>query len=246
MEVNEKMKKFFAVAVATVMTLAMSVSAFAAADVDCSGWWVAHSEAVEVTAEGVEITFKNTTEEGASQNWNGPIWVLYSADEAFAGGAGISNTPGYTEYWVMRGDNYGWGNAVYYGVTGDLNTNTADNLTAAGITWTPDADAVWDNFLTDLKAGADCKATAKLVDGKAVVTFSVAGVDTKIELPVDTAKKTYISLGGELTDLTNIEVKAMAKDTPATGDFTAVLPVALVAVAAMAVVVVMKKRTVTE
>ncbi len=257
-------KKLLTLAMAAVMVVSSAVSAFAE-DIDCSGWWVAHSEGVEVTEEGVEVTFTNTTYESAAANWNGPLWVLYSGTEAKVNGAD------YAEYWVMRGDNYGWGNAAYYNGGADINTNTADAMTAAGITWTPDADATWDNFLTDLKAGVECTATAKLVGSNAVVTFSVAGVDTTIELPVDTSKTTYLSITGELTNITNITSKSMATTddttpstddttsstddttsssttttttTPDTGDYTMVG--LLLAVAAVSAVVVLKRRTVAE
>ncbi len=273
-------KKLLTLAMAAVMVVSSAINTFAAtvADVEASGWWVAHSAGIEVTEEGVEVTFTNTTDASAANNWNGPIFVLYSADAAFAGSDAdtttadtVNTVAGYNEYWVQRGDNYGWGNATYYGVTGDLNTNLADALTTAGITWTPDADAVWDNFLTDLKAGVECKCTAKLVGDNAVLTFSVAGVDAQIELPVDTSKTTYLSISGELTTITDIEYSAMASagadtdtdadtntdsdadtntntnggaTTPDTGDSTMV--VALAVVAMVAAVVVLKKRTVTE
>jgi len=211
-------KKLLTLAMAAVMTVSSAFAAFAE-DVDCTGWWVAHSAGVEVTTDGVEVTFTNTTYESATANWNGPIWVLYSADEAFAGSGTCNTAAGYNEYWVMRGDNYGWGNNAYYNTQQEtdpntgayvINTNTPNALADAGITWTADADATWDNFVTDLKSGIECKATAKLVGNTAEVTFSVAGVDTKIVLPVDTSKKTYLSIGGELTKITNLTSKSMA------------------------------------
>ena len=268
-------KKLLTLAMAAIMVVSSAVSAFAE-DIDCTGWWVAHSSGVEVTTDGVEVTFTNTTYDTATANWNGPIWVLYSADEDFTGNGTCNTAAGYLEYWVMRGDNYGWGNNAYYGTEQEtdantgayiINTNTPNDLADAGITWTPTTNEVdWTAFLTSIKAGAECKATAKLVGNNAVVTFSVAGVDTKIELPVDTSKKVYLSIGGELTKITNITSKSMASSTdattagsdatdattagstttttPDTGDSTMVF--ALVAVAVAAAVVVLKKRTVTE
>lgn len=208
------MKKLLAIllAVAMIMGLALTASAKETAlpDLDCPGWWSAHTEGIEVTAEGVTVTFTNTTyatapdvdDLGNPANWFGPLWVLYTGDEAKVGGAG------YNEYWVHRGDNYGWCVAsFYYGA--DLNRwSDAAALAEKGISFT-DAFAEgfdWANYLPTLKAGTEVKITAKLEGTNALITTECAGVTNNATLPVDTSKPVYLSLTGQDTTLTNIKV----------------------------------------
>ncbi len=96
-------------------TLSTVSASSAVSDVDASGWWVNHSEGIAL-ADGTKttITFTGTTYADYYDNWDTPIYVVYSADEAFAGGEGISDTAGYTEYYVMRADVYGWGDNGNY------------------------------------------------------------------------------------------------------------------------------------
>lgn len=208
------MKKLLAIllAVAMIMGLALTASAKETTlpDVDCTGWWAAHSDGIEITEDGVTITFTNTTyadapdtnENGDPCNWYGPMWILYSGEEAKVGGTG------YSEYWVHRGDNYGWCVAAhYYGV--DLNRwSDATALADKGISFT-DAFAEgfdWANYLPTLKAGTNVTITAKLEGTNALITTECAGVTNNATLPVDTSKPVYLSLSGELTKLTNIKV----------------------------------------
>ena len=251
-------KKFLAVVMAATMTLASAFTAFAApADVDCTGWWAAHSEAIEVTTDGVKATFKSTTYADATLNWDSPIYVLYSADDAFAGGAGISDTAGYAEYFVMRSDLYGWSGAAIDASLATKNTNDAEYADLIVKEGVPADDAAWTAWLEANKAGVDVTVTAKLDGNNAVITIENNGVKSTATIPVDTSKKVYISLGGELCKLTNINVEPL---TPAgngagdgdgdgnggnvqTGDVATVLPVVLLAGAAVAVVV-LKKRAI--
>ena len=168
------MKKILALAIAVMMICVCAISVSAAQttlpDSDGTAWWVNHTEGVEVTEEGVEITFTNTTYADATGNWNGPLFVAYTGDEAKVNGAG------YVEYWVTRGDIWGWGNAAYYGA----------NMAAAGITFTTNLDETWgswEQFLATLKAGAEGKITAKLVDGKLEATMTIAGATSTVVLP---------------------------------------------------------------
>lgn len=246
------MKKILTIALVLVMLSVCALPVFAAEktlpDLDCSGWWVAHSEGVEITADGVEITFTNTTYESAAENWFGPLWILYTGDEAKVNGAG------YVEYWVQRGDNYGWCVASqYYGV--DLNRwSDAAALAEKGISFT-DAFAEgfdWANFLPALKAGAEVKITAKLDGSNVLITTEVGGITNNATLPVDTSKPVYLSLSGEMTKLTNIVVTTADApvdpeptpdpvDPPKTGDIFGVV-VALMAVSGTALVVLKKEN----
>lgn len=245
------MKKILTIALVLVMLSICALPVFAAEkalpDLDCAGWWTAHSEGIEVTAEGVEITFTNTSYEAAASNWNCPIYILYTGEEAKVNGAG------YVEYWVTRGDAYGWGNAACFGVTGDLNTDVNNaaavaNMAAAGITFSStgiDGWVGWENFVAALKAGGPVKITAKLVDGKAHVVFEINGLQSTLDMPVDTTKPVYLSLSGEMTNLTNIVVKTPdapnPNDPPVTGDMMGVV-VALMAISGTALVVLKKKH----
>lgn len=197
-------KKLLAAALAGAMVLGSATTAFAATTVtgdtvDCTGWWANFTPGYEVDADGVDVTFTNTTYATAEQNWNGPIVVVYSADN------GEVNGEGYVEYWVGRGDGYGW--------TGEINTNTAEAMEAAGITFTP--GTVSDTYLAELKAGAECEVKASMADGKAIVEFTSGTCITTVSVPVDTYTKTYVSIGGELTFLSNIQevVEADSNDS---------------------------------
>lgn len=237
------MKKILALAFAVMMICVCSISVFAAEtklpDSDGTGWWVNHTDGIEVTEKGVEITFTSTTYESAAANWNGPLYVLYTGDEAKVNGAG------YVEYWVGRGDAFGWGNAGYYGATGTLDTdpNNAANLAAAGITFSStgiDGWVGWDNFVAALKAGAEGKVTAKLADGKVHVVMEINGLQSTLVAPVDTTKPVYISLFAELAKLTNIVVTT-PDDAAQTGDMISVV-IALMAISGTALVSLKKKH----
>lgn len=238
-------KKIFALALAAVMLVSGAMTAMAATEVDCSGWWIAHSEGYEVTAEGVTLEFKSTTYADATANWNTPIYVIYSADEAFAGGAAVSTAPGYAEYFVMRSDLYGWsGAAIDASLTGK-NTNDAEYANLITKEGVPADDAAWATWLTANKAGVDCKVTAKLDGSNAVVTIENNGVKSTAKIPVDTSKKVYVSLGGELCKLTNIKTVEDAPanpDVPAKGDMSSVMTYVVLFFGAALVVVAARKR----
>lgn len=247
------MKKILALAIAVMMICVCAICVSAAQttlpDSDGTAWWVNHTEGIEVTEEGVEITFTNTTYESATGNWNGPLFVAYTGDEAKVNGAG------YVEYWVTRGDIWGWANAGYYGVTlggaeGEgVNPAWPAHLETAGITFTTNLDETWgswEQFLATLKAGTEGKITAKLVDGKLEATMVIAGASSTVVLPVDTSKPVYISLFAELAKLTNIVVTTVdpepapdpepnPNDPPQTGDMIGIV-VALMAISGTALV----------
>ena len=236
-----KKKLLAAVLLAATMILTNVSSVFAAETVDCTGWWAAHSSSVEVTETGVKVTLHSVTYANAEKNWNSPIVVLYSADEAFAGGAGISDTAGYYEYYVVRSDAYGWTSAN----TTPASTNTNDHPEI--FTERDDAEGAWDNFLANNKAGVDVTVTAKLDGSNALITVENNGVKSTSSIPVDTSKTVYISLGGELCTLTNITAVPLSNDNNA-GDSN-VLTYALVAMilaAGIGVVAYTNKKKVTE
>ena len=250
-------KKFLTVVMATVMTLAMSVSAFATdlAEVDGTGWWAAHSKAIEVNETGVEVNFTATTYESATNNWNSPLYVVYTATEEFAGGAGISDVAGYTEYGVVRADVYAW--------SGDANTGNLDSWTNKGLTWEATAPADWATWLASLKGGVEGNLKAQLSGDTLTAVFTVGDAVSTASFVVDSSKPVYISLTAELCKLTNIEVVTteaeaeveteeattttdVTEESPKTGDASSVAFVTVVLFAAAGAFILLKKKTVNE
>ncbi len=219
-------KKLLTVALAATMAVASVFSAFAE-DVDCTGWWAAHSQGYEIGANGVDLTFSSKSYDEAASNWNTPIVVVYAADAKFAGGAGMSDTAGYTEYAVIRSDAYAWGPANANGTTGDVNSGAgADNWAAAGYTMentgVPADDAGWAAWLEANKAGVNCTVKATKNNDKVVVELTNNGVTSKTTIPVDASKTIYISVSGELCKVTDLKEAAggapSTDPTPAPSD----------------------------
>ena len=211
------MKKIFAATLAGAMVLgsALSVSAATLPDVTVDAFWGAHSDGVELTSTGVTIKFKATST-GAANNWETPVYVLYTSADGKVGAAGDA---GYTEYWVQRSDNYGW--------IGDY--NTAGNL-PEGYTYTDAnlaADFDWAAWLAANAADVDVTVSAKLDGDYAVASITNNGVTSQITAKVDTSQKVYIALTGEKCTMTGIEtsegcdLKAAGGSTASSSETTA-------------------------
>ena len=206
-------KKLLTVALAATMAVASVFSAFAE-DVDCTGWWAAHSAGTEITTEGVEIDFHTQSYDNATNNWNTPIYVLYSGDEAKVNGAG------YKEYFVARSDAYGWTPTSNTGPEENDNVGKGiDKFKSEGNAWeVSGVDGIdWASWLTANKSGVDCKIKATRNGNNVVVEFTNNGVTSKATIPVEDGKKAYLSVSGELCKITNLTAKANA-GTPATPD----------------------------
>ena len=163
-------------------------------ELDCEGWWTAHTSGIEVTSGGVALTFKNNTYSAAANQWEVPVVVAYAGDEAKVNGAG------YDEYAVIRGDAYAW-------TTKAADANTGAGLAAwnnLGYTFQSNA-STFDTWLADNKAGTNCKVQAVKKDGKVIIETTVGSVTSYTTFPVDAGKKVYISLSGEKCKLTNIK-----------------------------------------
>ena len=204
-----KLKKVLAATLAGTMVMASVSTAFAATsldDVNATGWWVDHTASVEI-AEGttVTFTFTNTTNSDAGDQWDAPIYVVYTADEAFAGGADLSSTSGYTEYFVGRADAYGWDSA-------DGNTNAGLNLGSFSIDSTVDDFTAW---LSELMNGVNCTLTASMSNSVLTVVFEVNGVKSTYTYTTD-GSTIYISLSGEECTLTNISYEVETSTTSST------------------------------
>ena len=199
-------KKFLAYLLAAGMVLAVApvipagttaVSTAAEVNIekelDCSGWWVAHTKGVEIGAEGVAIKFKSKTYDAATNNWNTPVLVVYSSEDGAVHAAGDA---GYTEYAVIRSDSFAW--------NGDK--NTGDGLaawTAAGYEFT--AAVIPETFVADNKAGVECSVQAIKVGDKVYVQFTNGSVTTVTAMPVPADATVLLSLTGEQCTLTDIE-----------------------------------------
>lgn len=147
-------------------------------ELDCEGWWTAHTSGIEVTADGVALTFKNNTYSAATDQWNIPVVVAYTGDEAKVNGAG------YDEYVVIRGDAYAWINKAG-------NANTVDGLATwnnLGYTFQSNA-GTFDTWLADNKAGTNCKVQAVKKDGKVIIETTVSNVTSYTAFPVEDGKK---------------------------------------------------------
>ena len=190
-------KKILAGALASVMAVACAANVSALeTETDSTGWWEGHTSGVEVTADGVEITFTATAHEDATENYHCPLYVVYTGDEAVVNGAG------YKEYFVARADIYGWCAAE--------GTDTAAGL-GAGWSWSVEGDTDWDNWVASMKAGVNCNLKATLGNNGVTVVFSANGLTSTAVIPVD-SDTIYISLFGEKCKLTNIK---LVDNTPA-------------------------------
>ena len=296
------MKKIFAVAVATVMTVAMSVSAFAATPVYFNDFEDGAGDAKVVgSGKFVDDADKNygkvfhNAVDGQAQRTN----YLLLPEDVLSKSADTKELT--VQFWVNVGtatDYFYTPLFSAYGAAPIDNANTFPMMVLQSRTLAQVNCAGWSDLtVAQNKVGENKEDTTWLDDKKwhlytatfdeEIVKIYIDGVlkqewDASIDdgANVDTtvaglysngADLKYVCLGGNQAwgwadpdaaymfddvaiynkALSEAEIKAVMTDkaagvTPETGDFTAVLPVALVAVAAMAVVVVMKKRTVAE
>ena len=71
-------------------------------NVNCSGWWTAHSDGIMVDETPVRILYNTISYINAAENWNTPIVVVYSAFDQTVNGVA------YSEFCLTRSDGYGW------------------------------------------------------------------------------------------------------------------------------------------
>lgn len=160
-------------------------------NVNCSGWWTAHSDGILIDETPVRILYDTISYINASENWNTPIIVLYSAFDQTVEGIG------YKEFAVTRSDAYGW-------ITG------ADAYNFEGVfsdDWTD-----WPDWLAKNKAGVrDCEIMAVRREDSIIITQTNAGVTVKTvtQIPLDNKFPVYLSLTGELCALSNIRIERM-------------------------------------
>lgn len=145
------MRKMLAVLLALSMVLSIPLAVSADGwELDCNGWWTAHSEPVEITETVQSWTFTATSYAEADQNFHTPSVVVWS-------GAAV-NGDGYVEEGVIRSDAFGWAGVGSF--TDYSKVYPAD----------------WAAWLAANKAGAACTVTAQLVGDQIVVGINNGGV----------------------------------------------------------------------
>lgn len=155
-------------------------------NLECSTFWTAFSQSFELSEEPLALHV--TTKSNGTSNWENLLYVIYNSADAKVYNAG---TEGYTEYYVGRADNFGWG-------SGQITETTF----AEGFDW-----AAW--FAATQK-GAEVTITAYLDGDNAIVTLECAGVTYTTTTPVDIAKPVYLALTGENCTLSDLTVNGAA------------------------------------
>lgn len=97
-------KKFFAVALATTMTVSTVMTA--SAETISGAWWTAWSQGYEV-ADGETVEFDMEIK-GGNAPWNN-VAAVFVNGKTTGTTAPADEVAGYKEYAVVRGDNWGWG-----------------------------------------------------------------------------------------------------------------------------------------
>ena len=156
-------------------------------NVDCSGWWVDHSDGIELTYEPVTVTYHTISYPSARETWHAPFCVLFSSLDRLVGGIA------YTEYSVTRSDGFGWvTDGTGYGVKEIRDASFISN----------------DNWLSRNKKGCECTLVAYRKNDMVVIEQTNNGITvvshTLIPLSVDLP--IYLSLSGELCAITNIRI----------------------------------------
>ena len=159
-------------------------------NVNCTGWWTAHSDGILIDETPVKIKYNTISYINASSNWNTPITVVYSAfDQCVEGVA-------YSEFSVTRSDGYGWisAGAVSYNYENTFSEDWKD----------------WPDWLKKNKAGLyDCEIVAVRDADSIIVTQTNGGVTVKsvTQIPISNRFPVYLSLTGELCALSNIRIE---------------------------------------
>ncbi len=200
-------KKFLALAMAAIVGMASVPAVYhnvivASADETVStdslkfdGWWTNHSYGDEITDTSKTVSFKAKTYSTGNSNWNTPVFVLFYGDENKVNGAG------YDEVGVIRSDLYGW-----FG--GKADTQTVFTLDQAwntgGITFDRGTEPDWATWLQANKDGVDVSYTTEIKDGKAIVTVENDGAKSTTTFDVDSSRKLYIAVSGELCEVSGL------------------------------------------
>ena len=175
-------------------------------DIEPIDWWTVFTEGFSLSV-GQTLTFTGTTtsygmvttstdEEGETTTtipaWDNAIYVLYSSDDGnlYAADTTADNyaegvEQNYTEYFVGRLDNYGWGSASYTA------TSAPDD---------------WEEWLAETQASAAFTIQATYsVDGNVTIVSECGDARYTMSYTVsDTSQVFYMKLTGEKCKLTNL------------------------------------------
>lgn len=168
----------------------------AGAELDCVGFWTAHTDGREITESGTALTFKNTSNPSASNNYETPVVAVYTNSEPKVN----NDSPDYKEYVVIRSDNYAWEPA-------GVGNSTEATWTSSGydIKANLGTSFDWAAWVEANKAGTDCKVQAIKKDGKVYVEVTNGNLTSVTSFPITGNEKIYLSLTGENCKLTDIK-----------------------------------------
>ncbi len=105
-----------------------------------TAWWTNYSDFYKLTGD-FDVTFEIANKSDGGANWNNVSTVLSNAIDYPDAIPAAGTTPGYSEYMVMRMDNWCW-------------SPTGDNLTVEGVDVVKECDWNFDTFpvaMTDAK-----------------------------------------------------------------------------------------------
>lgn len=158
---------------------------------DCDTFWGAHTTGFEITDEPHTYKFHTKTDEGKTNNWETPLFVIFHSDNALVDG------DGYREYGVIRSDNWYWDGV---GTVAPIRKASEQSI--------PGDDAAWAAWQAANRNGVDSTVTTQMYNGFALIGVSNNGLTTTYAVPVDPAVKNYVSLTGEwcvLSDLQTVD-----------------------------------------
>ncbi len=161
-----------------------------------TGWWTEFSDIIEIPADGRKtVYFKNYT--NGVENWNNFVAILQNVPGAHS----ADGIPIYSEYAVVRADNFGWGTGY-------------DGIATAECDWN------WDTFKSDMDGayieltvtnyvgeGANVLITATTAEGKQYhQTYKGIAVDGPLYL--------CLSCEGSYIEIEKERVGAIDRTTP--------------------------------
>ena len=166
---------------------------------DCDAFWGAHTEGFEITEEPHTYKFHSKTDEGKTNNWETPLFVVFHSDN------GLVNGDGYREYGVIRSDNWYWDGV---GTAGAICKATEQSI--------PGDDAAWAAWQAANRNGVECIVTTQKYKDCVLIGVSNNGLTTTYAVPVDQTVKNYVSLTGEYCVLSDLQTSDQHLDLSAT------------------------------
>lgn len=156
-------------------------------NLDCAGWWTAHTEGIEITEEPVKITYDSISYTQAKENWHTPLVVVFSSLDKLVNGVL------YKEYSVIRSDAYGWG---------------VDEVKFSSKVVYPENWSSWRRWLLDNKKGIHGEITAFRNDDTVTIRQNNHGVivTSYIRVPTQRNLPICLALSGELCVISNIQI----------------------------------------